>query len=135
MHALESVEVYSLKGNSKCSVDCSFDLIHSNLHDSIFLFCAHIFFGCNCSWIDKETEEERTKPKIRVEEFHLLESRAEAELRSGGGMDMGGARRSNTNRTPWNISTGYKTRNENMYQDDNEDNDPFSAVGSGPLFK
>lgn len=98
-------------------------------------FFVHIFCGCNCSWIDKETEEERTKPKIRVEEFHLLESRAEAELRSGGGMDMGVARRSNNNRTPWNISTGYKTRNENLYQDDNEDNDPFSAVGSGPLFK
>jgi hypothetical protein len=64
-----------------------------------------------------------------------LESRAEAELRSGSDMDIKRARKSNTDRTPWNISTGYKTRNENLYQDDNDYNDPFSAVGSDSFFK
>jgi hypothetical protein len=99
----------------------------------IFIFI-YIYFK-NHSWTDKETKEERTVPKVRVQEFHLLESRAEAELRSGGDMDFKGARKSNTNRTPWNISTGYKTKNENLYQDDDDYNDPFSAVGSGSFFK
>ncbi len=87
------------------------------------------------SWVDKATEEERTKPKIKVEEFHLLESRAEAELRSGGG-SAGAARKPYTNRPPSNISTGYRTRSDDSFDgDESDDTDPFYAVGSGSFFK
>lgn len=53
------------------------------------------------TWIDRETGQERSRPKIIVRDFDVLESKAEAELRrnnsnrysqddGGGSSSMGG---------------------------------------------
>ena len=63
------------------------------------------------TWIDKETGETRSRPKIVVRELDLLESKAEAELRRGGN------RRSSYNGG-----------------DNDEDNYSPSKAGSGGFF-
>mmetsp|Transcript_3635 Transcript_3635/g.5421 ORF Transcript_3635/g.5421 Transcript_3635/m.5421 type:complete len:267 (+) Transcript_3635:68-868(+) len=90
------------------------------------------------TWADKATGERRTRPKIKVEEFHLLESRAEAQLRGGATTGARGkpssSRSSFGSKSPSNISTGYRTKDESFYGSDEDDDDPFSSVSSGGSF-
>ena len=81
------------------------------------------------SWTDKATGEERAQPKVLVKELDVLESRAEAELRKGNA-PRGGGTGTRTNR-PSNVSMGYNTSDD--YGDEDEE-DPFSSVGSGGFF-
>lgn len=68
-----------------------------------------------------------------MKELDVLESRAEAELRKGNA-PTGAGPRTNTGR-PSNVSTGYKTFSDSSsYVEDDEDDDPFAAVGTGGFF-
>jgi single-strand DNA-binding protein len=77
-------------------------------------------------WKDKQTSERRTKPRVLVRDFNMLETRTETEARRGAGRSTGSSS---------NSSSG---RGRSFYKGDGDDDDnyyggPVSA-GSGSGF-
>jgi single-strand DNA-binding protein len=69
------------------------------------------------SWVDKDTQENRSSAKLIVRDFDILETRAESELRRGGG-----------------ASSNNQRRGPAFYTSDSDDDGGFGSAGSGGFF-
>jgi single-strand DNA-binding protein len=78
-------------------------------------------------WLDKESGEKREKAKVIVRDFDILETRAEAELRRGGGRGSGGG---GENRG----GGGENRRGPSFYTKDDDDDDYNPASGGAGGF-
>lgn len=73
-------------------------------------------------WIDKQTGETREKAKVIVRDFDVLETKAEANLRRGGGSGNGNSGGSGNGRGP-----SFYTKDD----DDDDNNDDYNPASGG----